>query len=358
MRLDLVDVAVDLGGRRILWDVNLTFRGGGEAGGRPTAVLGPNGAGKTTLLRVLATVLAPTRGNLLWNGRVPRLVPYRAGLGYLPQDFAAYPHLTVGQYLIHVARMKGLGARAQAAARQALARIGEAAGPHLGDPDRFAALRPAHLSGGQLRLLGLAQALVNDPHLLVLDEPLRGLDPELRRRLSALLAGLAEDRIVILSGHGADLDHLPARWLLLDGGRVMADVDGPEWLHACQGRRWEVDLPRVAGLPLPPCYHVISARDLPGGGRRLRLLTPPAVGPAQLCAALGLPPASRAAGRVPGILRARSLPVDAEQAYLCLLHDCGCRPRRPGGPTSDRRRLHRGMAHLRRRRGTSRRPAP
>src|SRR5215210_6195376 len=158
-------------------------------------LLGPNGAGKSTLMRILATITKPTTGSVIWNGTDIARAPddLRAVLGYLPQDFGVYPHLNAVEFLEYMAAIKGLEAKA------ARRRIDE-----LLEVVNLTEVRKRPLggfSGGMKQRVGVAQALLNDPQLLIVDEPTAGLDPEQRAHFRTLLSDLAGERIVILSTH-------------------------------------------------------------------------------------------------------------------------------------------------------------
>jgi ABC-type multidrug transport system ATPase subunit len=158
-------------------------------------LLGPNGAGKSTLMRILATITKPTTGQVTWCGTDIAHSPdgLREVLGYLPQDFGIYPNLNAVEFLDYLAAMKGLDARAS---RQRIDELLQVV--NLVD----AAKRPlGGYSGGMKQRVGIAQALLNDPQLLIVDEPTAGLDPEERVRFRNLLSDLAGNRIVILSTH-------------------------------------------------------------------------------------------------------------------------------------------------------------
>jgi ABC-2 type transport system ATP-binding protein len=200
-------------------------------------LLGPNGAGKSTLMKILATLTRPTAGTVTWNGtdivREPDLV--RAVVGYLPQDFGVYPQLSALEFLDYLAAAKGLDSRA---ARRRIDELLELV--NLTD----ACHRPlGGFSGGMRQRVGIAQALLNDPQLLIVDEPTAGLDPEERVRFRSLLSELASQRIVILSTHiVSDVEAVASRIVLLGDGRVVAD-DSPEALvEGARGRVWEVDI--------------------------------------------------------------------------------------------------------------------
>jgi len=208
-----------------------------ELGPGVFGLLGPNGAGKTTLMKILATLVRPSAGRVTWNGtdlaRHPDAV--REVLGYLPQDFGVYPQLSAVEFLDYLAAAKGLDSRA---ARRRIDGLLELV--NLSD----ARNRPlGGFSGGMRQRVGIAQALLNDPQLLIVDEPTAGLDPEERVRFRNLLSELAGERIVILSTHiVSDVEAVASRLVLLGDGRVVAD-DSPERLvEAVRGRVWELDI--------------------------------------------------------------------------------------------------------------------
>jgi ABC-type lipoprotein export system ATPase subunit len=156
-------------------------------------LLGPNGAGKSSPMRISATVTRPTSGRLLFDGTNAGPGVLRGNLAYLPQDFGVYPHLSAREFLSYLAAVKGLPSRA------AWRRIGEL----LGLLDLAGVGKPSlgTYSGGMLRRVGIAQALLTDPKLLIVDEPTAGLDPGQRVVFRNLLADLAGDRVVLLSTH-------------------------------------------------------------------------------------------------------------------------------------------------------------
>ncbi|MFH2056973.1 MAG: ABC transporter ATP-binding protein, partial [bacterium] len=158
-------------------------------------LLGPNGAGKSTLMRILATVTKPTQGNASWNGydivNSPENV--RRILGYLPQAFGIYPNLNATEFLSYLAAARGISGEP---ARRRIGQLLELV--NLGDARKR---RLGTLSGGMKQRVGIAQALLNDPELLIVDEPTAGLDPEERIRFRNLLSELSGNRIVILSSH-------------------------------------------------------------------------------------------------------------------------------------------------------------
>ncbi len=216
-------------------------------------LLGPNGAGKSTLMRILATVTRPSSGRVMWNDKDIAQNPdaLRNVLGYLPQDFGVYPNLNAHEFLEYLAAVKGIGADA------AKKRIGE-----LLDLVNLteAAKRPlGGYSGGMRQRVGIAQALLNDPQLLIVDEPTAGLDPEERVRFRNLLSELSGERIVILSTHiVSDIEAVATQIAILAHGQLLAH-DAPEGLLArMSGRVWEMVVPS-AELPALRQKYLISS---------------------------------------------------------------------------------------------------
>ncbi|MBM6885458.1 ABC transporter ATP-binding protein [Pseudoflavonifractor phocaeensis] len=198
-------------------------------------LLGPNGAGKTTLMRVMTDLLAPSRGRVLCNGRDIHAMgaDYRDLLGYLPQDFGVYPNFTAEGFLCYIARLKGLG---RAAARQKTAELLELVG--LSDRRKR---RLGGFSGGERQRVGIAQALLNEPQVLILDEPTAGLDPQERIRFRGLLNRLGKDRLVLLSTHiVSDVESAADQVILLRRGQVIGQGTPTELLRQLEGKVWNV----------------------------------------------------------------------------------------------------------------------
>jgi ABC-type multidrug transport system ATPase subunit len=206
-------------------------------------LLGPNGAGKSTLLRVVATITTATEGRVLWNGadiaREPDAV--RRVLGYLPQDFGVYPNLTPREFLAYIAAAKGLPRRAARDRIEALLDL-----VHLREE---ANRRLGGFSGGMRQRVGIAQALLGDPQLLIVDEPTTGLDPEERVRFRNLLSDLSGERIVVLSTHIVpDVESVATDLVVVDRGRLVAHEPPERLLAAVEGKVWQWTVPS-AELP-------------------------------------------------------------------------------------------------------------
>ena len=232
------------------WAVrDLSLRAGPELVG----LVGPNGAGKTTLMRVIATLLEPTEGTVRWNGEDTRAhgARLRQVLGYLPQEFGIYPEFTGRQFLRYLAAMKGLP---NGLARRRVDEVLELV--HL---ESVADRRLTTYSGGMKQRIGIAQALLNDPELLIVDEPTGGLDPEERVRFRTLLASFTSSRVTLLSTHIiADVEAVATRLLILREGRLLADTTPDTLLARARGKVWtaEVDLPTAERLQ---AAHQVSA---------------------------------------------------------------------------------------------------
>jgi ABC-type multidrug transport system ATPase subunit len=253
-------------------------------------LLGPNGAGKSTLMRVLATVTRPSAGRVLWNGADISRGPdaLRSVLGYLPQDFGVYPNLNALEFLEYIAAVKGIEA---AAARRRIAELLELVNL------TGAARRPlGGYSGGMRQRVGIAQALLNDPQLLIVDEPTAGLDPEERVRFRNLLSELSGERIVILSTHiVSDVEAVATGIAIMSSGQLVAHGAPEELLAAVAGKVWEAVVPS-AELPALRQRYLVSSTAHRGDGVHARVVTD-----------------------APPSLAARPLEPSLEDAYLLAL---------------------------------------
>ena len=179
-------------------------------------LLGANGAGKTTLMRMLCGILKPTAGSIALDGVDVSSEDYRAVLGYLPQDFGYYPDFTGLDFLLYLAGLKGLSrSHAKRKAKELLELVS------LKDAGKK---KIKTYSGGMKQRLGIAQALLNDPCLLIVDEPTAGLDPKERVRFRKLIAGLGQDTIVLFSTHiVSDVEKISDHMLMMSEGRIIFD---------------------------------------------------------------------------------------------------------------------------------------
>ena len=248
-------------GQEVLTDLNLNLRPG------ILGLLGPNGAGKSTLLRILATLARPSRGRVLWNGTDIAREPdqLRRELGYLPQDFGVYPTLSAREFLNYLAAVKGLpAARTASRVDECLNLVGlaDAADRRLGD-----------FSGGMRQRVGIAQALLNDPKLLVVDEPTVGLDPAERLRFRHLLTDLAGQRLVVLSTHiVSDVEASATELAVLAQGRLRFQGSTEQLLAQAQGKAWDwtVSAERLAAVREQ--YTVSQSIRQAGGEVRVRVV--------------------------------------------------------------------------------------
>lgn len=203
-------------------------------------LLGVNGAGKTTLMRMLCTILQPSGGEILWNGRniATMGTAYRDLLGYLPQEFGYYPDLRVEEYLLYIASIKGLRASyARKRTRELLAQVGM-------EKNRNRKMK--QLSGGMVCRVGIAQAMLNDPKILVLDEPTAGLDPKERIRFRNLISELAEERLVLLSTHiVSDVEYIANDIMLMKAGELIYNGTAGHLLASMEEKVWHCTVPKT-----------------------------------------------------------------------------------------------------------------
>jgi len=206
--LSVNNVTKKYGKFTVLEDISIDFDMG------ITAFLAPNGAGKTTLIKMLATLIFPTRGEIHWNGAeiVSLGESYRGALGYLPQEFGYYPGYSPKEYLRYIAALKGV--------RDAGRRIDELLETVSLSDVRDKKMR--RFSGGMIQRVGIAQALLNDPEILILDEPTAGLDPKERVRLRNIITNLSRDRTVIFSTHiVSDIETVASSLIMFKDRKVL-----------------------------------------------------------------------------------------------------------------------------------------
>jgi len=230
-------------------------------------LLGPNGAGKSTLMRMLATITKPTEGTVKWNDtdiiRSPDTL--REVLGYLPQDFGVYPNLTGVEFLEYMAAIKGMdakSARRRISELLVVVNLVDAAKHPLGG-----------YSGGMKQRVGIAQALLNDPQLLIVDEPTVGLDPEERVRFRNLLSDLAGQRIIILSTHiVSDVEATATEIVIINKGRKIQHAAPEKLLALLDGRVWEWVIPSEALTALKQA-HLVSGTIRRENGIQVRVVS-------------------------------------------------------------------------------------
>ena len=235
-------------------------------------LLGPNGAGKSTLMRILATVTKPTEGTVHWSGIDIAKEPNRLRevLGYLPQDFGVYPHLSAQEFLEYLAAAKGLhGVLAKKRIEELLVLVNlvEARKRQLGG-----------FSGGMRQRVGIAAALLNDPKLLIVDEPTAGLDPEERVRFRNLLSDFSGERIVILSTHiVSDVESIASGIALINRGRLLMCASPEDLLAKADGKVWEMTA-SAESLPTLRQQYLVTAVVRRSDGLRVRIVSESAPG--------------------------------------------------------------------------------
>lgn len=243
MKLSFEHISKLYGDTVALQQIDLTL-GSGVYG-----LLGPNGAGKTTLMRIMTDLLAPSTGRVLLDGQDIAVMgaAFRKKLGYLPQDFGVYPNFTAEQFLLYIARLKGLSKfEAKRQTDDLLHMVG------LEDKKQK---KLKGFSGGQRQRVGIAQALLGDPEILVLDEPTAGLDPEERIRFRGIISDLSQQKLVLLSTHiVSDLEAVANEIILLRKGVVLEMQKPASLLEQLNGQVWLVTVPAADEAALTKQY--------------------------------------------------------------------------------------------------------
>lgn len=254
MRLELNDLTKKFGDFTAVDHMNLTMTNG------VYGLLGVNGAGKTTFMRMLCTLLHPTSGSITCNGKdiFQMDAEYRKLLGYLPQDFGFYPEFTVRDYLMYIAAIKGIRpAVAKGRVKELIPRVGLT---------KAADKKMKKLSGGMKRRAGIAQAMLNDPKILVLDEPTAGLDPNERIRFRNLISELAEERLVLLSTHiVSDIEYIANEIWLMKDGKLVRKGTAEEIISVMPEDVWECFVERNQVNRLMKKYKISNMRSEPDG---------------------------------------------------------------------------------------------
>jgi len=226
-------------------DVSFTVKGG------VLGLLGPNGAGKTTLMQMIATVTKPSAGRIYFRDTdiVARPDDLRPRLGYLPQDFGVYDNLTAREFLNYFASLKGVRSAAKVGEMLEMVNLHHAANRPVGG-----------FSGGMKQRLGIAQALINDPDLVIVDEPTAGLDPEERVRFRNVLSDLGFGRLVILSTHiVSDVESIATEIAIMREGSLVALATPEALMQQAAGSVWEVVVSSESFDELRRTMHVSSA---------------------------------------------------------------------------------------------------
>lgn len=260
MELKIENLTKDFGDFTAVDHLSLTMTNG------VYGLLGINGAGKTTLMRMLCTLLKPSEGSITYNGKdIFKLdADYRKLLGYLPQDFGFYPEFTVQDYLLYVAAIKGLkSAVAKKRVKELISQV---------SLFKVANKKMKKLSGGMKRRAGIAQAMLNNPKILILDEPTAGLDPNERIRFRNLISELSEDRLVLLSTHiVSDIEYIANEILLMKDGSLICRGTSEELIGSMTENVWRCNVEKAAVPSILKSYKVSNVKS-EAHGAELRII--------------------------------------------------------------------------------------
>lgn len=261
MELKIANVTKEFGDLKAVDCISCTLTNG------VYGLLGVNGAGKTTLMRMLTTLITPTAGTITWDGQdiFEMGGQYRRLLGYLPQEFGFYPDFSVEDYLLYIASIKGLR---PAVSKQRASLLLKQVGLYKARNRKMKTL-----SGGMKRRAGIAQAMLNDPKILILDEPTAGLDPSERIRFRNLISELSEDRIVLLSTHiVSDIEYIAGEIFLMKSGEFLLSGTAPEIIATMPQRVWSAVVPKAKIETYLGAFQVSNIKTVPGGAE-LRILS-------------------------------------------------------------------------------------
>lgn len=249
MELQMVNLTKCFGDFKAVDDMNIRITNG------VYGLLGVNGAGKTTLMRMICTLLTPTSGQILCDGKDIQKMEgeYRNLLGYLPQEFGFYPEFTVKDYLLYIAGLKGIRpVVAKKRVKELLDQVGLS---------KAANKKMKKLSGGMKRRVGIAQAILNNPKILILDEPTAGLDPSERVRFRNLISELSEERIVILSTHiVSDVEYIANEIWLMKNGRLVQQGSLNDILDSMPEKVWSLVTSQTEAAKLMKHYKISNMK--------------------------------------------------------------------------------------------------
>lgn len=261
MELKTIGLTKKFGSKTAVNDLNITLSNG------VYGLLGANGAGKTTFMRLLCNIQNPTSGKVLLNGKniVGLGEQYRNLLGYLPQNFGYYPDFTALDFLLYVATLKGLNERT---ARKKSKDFLEAVALSAESNHKIKTF-----SGGMKQRLGIAQAMLNDPRILILDEPTAGLDPKERVRFRNLISAFSKDRIVILSTHiVSDVEFIAEEIVMMKSGQIVHFGKPQEITSEINGQVWECLVPTAYAEIYAATYNTSNLRNTDNNQTILRII--------------------------------------------------------------------------------------
>lgn len=261
MELKTIELTKKFGSKTAVNHLNVTLSNG------VYGLLGANGAGKTTFMRLLCNIQTPTSGKITLNGKnIAGLgEKYRDLLGYLPQHFGYYPDFTALDFLLYVSALKGLSDKS---ARKKSKELLEAVGLSAESKHKIKTF-----SGGMKQRLGIAQAMLNNPHILILDEPTAGLDPKERVRFRNLISAFAKDRIVILSTHiVSDIEFIAEEIIMMKSGDILHFGKPQVITSEIDGLVWECAVPTERAERIAATFNTSNLRNIDNGETVLRII--------------------------------------------------------------------------------------
>ena len=262
MELKTIELTKKFGSKTAVNHLNITLTNG------VYGLLGANGAGKTTFMRLLCNIQTPTSGKIVLNGKniVGLNEKYRGLLGYLPQHFGYYPDFTARDFLLYVSALKGLNEKnAKKKSKELLEAVGlSAESKH----------KIKTFSGGMKQRLGIAQAMLGDPHILILDEPTAGLDPKERVRFRNLISAFAKNRIVILSTHiVSDAEFIAEEIIMMKSGQIVHFGKPQEITAEIDGQVWECAVPSAYAETYAAKFNTSNFRNTDKSETILRIIS-------------------------------------------------------------------------------------
>lgn len=259
MEINILEITKEYKGKKAVDNLSLTLTNG------IYGLLGANGAGKTTLMNLICMLVKPEKGKIQLNGADISYMgeEYRQHLGYLPQNFEGYPDFTAQEFLEYVAALKGVSIDDR------LDCLLESVGM---SGERHRKIRT--FSGGMKRRIGIAQAMINDPDILILDEPTAGLDPKERARFRNIISSLSREKIIILSTHiVSDVEHIADNIIIMKDGRLL-DTGAPESItERLAGAVWELEAGEDEIQNYEKSCIICSVRSMDSGKVRIRLVS-------------------------------------------------------------------------------------